>query len=136
MFFRARGKPNCPCNHKKQCTTNNASHDASESFSDSKYVLSALQENQYLLADPNNKAPQPPPDEVRVGMLWYLNASIFFVVMSISNKLLGGWGYPVFQMTLFRSMVMAIFCVSALTSAGMLPNYTVCTSALTVVLTR
>jgi hypothetical protein len=71
--------------------------------------------------------PQTPPDDVKAGMLWYLTSSFFFAAVGVCSKFLGNWGYPVFEITFFRSVIIACFSLSALTSAGThlkSPSYT------------
>lgn len=80
---------------------------------------SVLQAQEPLLALQDDETePQAPPDDMRAGMLWYFSSSFFFAGMGICSKFLGNWGYPVFEITFFRSIIIACFSLSALSSAG------------------
>jgi drug/metabolite transporter (DMT)-like permease len=62
--------------------------------------------------------PQARTDNVAIGMLWYGVSSFFFAAMGICTKLLGQYHYPVWEITLFRAIIILGCCLSVLVSAG------------------
>jgi hypothetical protein len=60
-------------------------------------------------------------DNVGLGMLWYAASSIFFTGMGTCSKMLGQKGYPVWEITLWRAVVILSCCISVLVSDGALP---------------
>jgi hypothetical protein len=68
-------------------------------------------------------APQARHENVLRGMLWYGASSFFFAGMGICSKLLGGFGYPVWEITFFRAIVITCFALSAIISSGTPPSY-------------
>jgi hypothetical protein len=59
-----------------------------------------------------------PADDVCSGMIWYMCSSFFFAAMGVCSKALGNMGYPVWEITFFRSIIITCLSVSAITSAG------------------
>ena len=63
-------------------------------------------------------APSGRKDRVALGMLWYAASSFFFAGMGICSKLLGHEGYVVWEITLFRAVIIMTFSLSVLFSQG------------------
>jgi hypothetical protein len=53
------------------------------------------------------------------GLLWYAASSFFLSGMGASSKVLGAQGYNVWQITLFRPLVIAPLCLWAIFSSGL-----------------
>ena len=63
-------------------------------------------------------------------MLYYGCSSFFFAAMGICSKLLGQYHYPVWEITLFRAVIILGCCMSMLLSAGAhLPGASACAPA-------
>lgn len=60
-------------------------------------------------------------DRVAVGMIWYAGSSVFFAGMGICSKLLGAQGYPVWEITFFRAIVIMAFALAMIVSQGAPP---------------
>eukprot|EP00892_Ulva_mutabilis_P006920 jgi/Ulvmu1/45/UM001_0048.1 len=60
----------------------------------------------------------PPPDQVAQGMLCYAASSVFYAGMGTCSKLLQDEGYPVFELTFFRALVILAVSMSAILSTG------------------
>jgi drug/metabolite transporter (DMT)-like permease len=50
--------------------------------------------------------------------MWYATSSVFFAGMGICSKLLGEEGYPVWEITFFRAVVVLTFSLAVLVSQG------------------
>lgn len=82
-----------------------------------------VQEDSLLLPLCSGEQAQPavPPDRVALGMMWYALSSVFFSGMGICAKQLGRLGYPVWEITLFRAILILSCSLSVLFHAGALP---------------
>jgi hypothetical protein len=70
-----------------------------------------------LLLGPRNGVDTNHPSTLK-GMLWYAASSFFMSGMGASSKALGTRGYNVWQITLFRPLVIAPLCLWAIHTAG------------------
>lgn len=75
-------------------------------------------ESREPLLPPEPPRAAAPKDNVPLGMLYYGCSSFFFAAMGICSKMLGAYHYPVWEITLWRAVIILACCMSMLLSAG------------------
>lgn len=69
-------------------------------------------------SDGGNSYCKTPPDQVAEGMLYYAASSVFYSAMGVCSKLLENDGYPVWELTLYRALVILTISTSAILTTG------------------
>ena len=73
----------------------------------------SMQEREPLVAATHNgdALPAARKDNTALGMLWYAISSFFFAGMGACSKALGHEGFPVWEITLVRAVIIMAICL-------------------------